>query len=424
MNKPILLVAVILSAMVLLPFLPISQAQINLNNITNVNPGDSIQQAIYEANEGDTIIVSSGIYYEHNIIVNKSVTIVGANKETTIIDAEENPGAIFVIGADGVEIRNLTLQNTFSAAGYGISLDSFRNAVVSDCTIKQCYQAVGLANGTDCTLARNVIKDNYYCGIYLHYYSSYNYIYGNSIKNNTIGVYIDNVSKENRLYHNNFLNNTNYYGGFGITANYWNETYPSGGNFWSNYTGVDLYSGFYQNETGSDGVGDKNYTIYGDTVDFYPLMAPVHFLNAGRWNEQEYYVAIATKSNVSDFRFYPAETPPFVSFNVSNHDANFCRVTIPKKLLSVAYLVNWTVLVNQNPPDVLNMMEDSDYTYLYFTLNNTVSAIKISGTYAIPELPQLILLTTFVATTVAVLIGKRKRFSKHPPSCKNQQFPK
>ncbi|MEM2569530.1 MAG: hypothetical protein QXT67_06305, partial [Candidatus Bathyarchaeia archaeon] len=49
---------------------------------------------------------------------------------------------------------------------------------------------------------------------------------------------------------------------------------PSGGNYWSDYTGADLYSGPYQNMTGSDGLGDAPYIIDADNRDRYPLMKP------------------------------------------------------------------------------------------------------------------------------------------------------
>lgn len=49
------------------------------------------------------------------------------------------------------------------------------------------------------------------------------------------------------------------------------------GNYWSDYSGVDLCTGPYQNLTegiGSDGIGDTNYPIDGSNVDNYPLMIP------------------------------------------------------------------------------------------------------------------------------------------------------
>jgi len=56
--------------------------------------------------------------------------------------------------------------------------------------------------------------------------------------------------------------------------NVWDDSYPSGGNYWSNYAGTDLYSGPYQNITGSDGIGDTPYIIDANNRDNYPLMQP------------------------------------------------------------------------------------------------------------------------------------------------------
>ncbi|MFQ6084384.1 MAG: PKD domain-containing protein, partial [Candidatus Aminicenantia bacterium] len=47
--------------------------------------------------------------------------------------------------------------------------------------------------------------------------------------------------------------------------------YPSGGNYWSDYIGIDLYSGPNQDQPGSDGIGDAPYTFYGGQ-DNYPFM--------------------------------------------------------------------------------------------------------------------------------------------------------
>jgi len=49
------------------------------------NSNNSIQELIDNANSGDTIYISSGIYYE-NIIVDKPLTIIGDGAESTIID--------------------------------------------------------------------------------------------------------------------------------------------------------------------------------------------------------------------------------------------------------------------------------------------------------------------------------------------------
>ncbi|UCH31942.1 MAG: hypothetical protein JSV05_00640, partial [Candidatus Bathyarchaeota archaeon] len=57
----------------------------------------------------------------------------------------------------------------------------------------------------------------------------------------------------------------------------WDNGYPSGGNFWSDYDGVDVKRGFYQNESGSDGIGDTPYIIDENAADYYPLMEPRKF---------------------------------------------------------------------------------------------------------------------------------------------------
>jgi parallel beta-helix repeat protein len=65
----------------------------------------------------------------------------------------------------------------------------------------------------------------------------------------------------------------------------WDNGYPSGGNYWSDYPGTDSLSGPFQNETGSDGIEDSPYTINAENQDRYPLaqpyQGPVRNLNTG-----------------------------------------------------------------------------------------------------------------------------------------------
>jgi parallel beta-helix repeat protein len=124
------------------------------------------------------------------------------------------------------------------------------------------------------TLSGNNVANNG-AGIYLCYCSN-NTIYGNSIANNEQGISLD-PSSDNRIYHNNIINNADqvysFYSPWYFTS-VWDDGYPSGGNYWSDYADVDFFSGPYQNETGSDGIGDTPYTINENNRDNYPLMAP------------------------------------------------------------------------------------------------------------------------------------------------------
>jgi parallel beta-helix repeat protein len=127
------------------------------------------------------------------------------------------------------------------------------------------------------TAANNLIYNNNFtmntfglvvCG------AGYNEITNNIFTDNDIGINLESGSFENIIYHNYFINNLFKSFDYTDCKNQWNNSYPSGGNFWDDYTGVDNYKGPNQNEPGSDGIGDTPYTIQGlyACEDGYPLM--------------------------------------------------------------------------------------------------------------------------------------------------------
>ena len=120
---------------------------------------------------------------------------------------------------------------------------------------------------------------------------------GNTIQSNAYGVTSYPLGGHNTIYHNNLINNTEHvFRGFPgrppvtLPPNTWDNGYPSGGNYWSDYNSADVFSGVYQNETGSDGIDDVAYTIDANNTDRYPLMAPFSAFDAGVWNETVYHV--------------------------------------------------------------------------------------------------------------------------------------
>ena len=75
------------------------------------------------------------------------------------------------------------------------------------------------------------------------------------------------------FFHNDFRNDGGWLlPGGSVVA--WNDPYPIGGNYWSNYTGTDQFSGPDQNIPGADGIGDTPVHLNGSEYDYYPLMTP------------------------------------------------------------------------------------------------------------------------------------------------------
>ena len=244
---------------------------------TIVVPNDysTIQEAVNNANEGDTIFVSSGIYYEHVMVNKTGLTVVGENMDVAIIDGE-GEGVLVEICADDVEIRGFTLQNGGS-----------------------CCDGSGIAI-TSCSRIK---------------------VIGNKIISNMYGLLFKYTSSpDSHVYHNNIINNTYpaYQKYTPVPLNVtWDNDYPSGGNHWSNYNGTDFYSGLYQNESGSDGIGDTPYVIDAKNQDNFPSVDP--YISQGELRVL-YYELLEKYSNL--LADYDVLNIKYNSLNSSYNDLN------------------------------------------------------------------------------------------------------
>jgi parallel beta-helix repeat protein len=95
-----------------------------------------------------------------------------------------------------------------------------------------------------------------------------NTLTGNWLQQNTYGFNVIN-SPLNNIYHNNVVDNAAQVNT--DSSNTWDNGYPSGGNYWSDYKGKDEKSGPNQDQPGSDGIGDTDYSV-GFGADGNPLM--------------------------------------------------------------------------------------------------------------------------------------------------------
>jgi parallel beta-helix repeat protein len=197
----------------------------------------------------------------HNIIQKNLIT---NNSGSGIILWSSNWNTV-----NGNNVTGIPTLPTANGQGIVLYAGSHSNVVSNNRLVYNKYSGVSLMESEGNVIQDNIMEHNY-LGIYS--WKSSNIIHRNTVSNNDWYGIILSQSNGSIIYHNNFLNNR--VSGSPAYDNTWDDGYPSGGNYWSDYTGSDLYGGLYQNETGSDGIGDTPYVIDENNRDHYPLMSP------------------------------------------------------------------------------------------------------------------------------------------------------
>ena len=164
-------------------------------------------------------------------------------------------------------------ENTLIHNNVGLILSS-SSGTISNNTIKNNTYGIYTFSSSDNTITNNKISNSSLIGIYMLAYSYNNIISKNTFNHNVRALALGPWdTSSNSIYHNNFINNTEQV--YDTASNTWDDGYPSGGNYWSDYNGSDNYIGINQNITGSDTIGDIPYNITGgNSQDHYPLMYP------------------------------------------------------------------------------------------------------------------------------------------------------
>jgi parallel beta-helix repeat protein len=175
--------------------------------------------------------------------------------------------AVYLSSSHHVTILGTNIAD--SSDGIWIS-DSSSNSISGNNITANVLEGIFILASSDNSISGNNITANTFDGVYLSS-SSNNTISGNNIANNGWGV-TSYYSSDNRIFHNNFISNFEQAYSESST-DVWDNAYPSGGNYWSDYTGVDEKSGPYQDQPGSDGIGDTSYVIDASNRDRYPFMA-------------------------------------------------------------------------------------------------------------------------------------------------------
>jgi parallel beta-helix repeat protein len=210
--------------------------------------------------DGDVYTLTGNINSDvDGIVVEKNDTILDGAGYTLQGTNSPLSNGIYLSGSYNVTIRNMNIK----AFESGILLDAYStyNNILGNIVEGNDYGISCWAYADNNNIKGNNMTANNLAGIWI-VGSSYNIISQNIIAgNNQYGMSLES-SSNNTVFHNKFVDNTNQIHIYDST-NSWDNGYPSGGNYWSDYNGSDANNDFF---------GDTPYVIDENNVDRYPFM--------------------------------------------------------------------------------------------------------------------------------------------------------
>ena len=228
----------------------------------------------------------SNFIYGNNITANSHDGIVLIGSSNNVISGNNITNSYRGIGSYWPS-NNIISGNNITNNGHGIALynspmELSEGEVIFGNNITNNGYGITLTMSSNNSVYGNNIANNKH-GIWLGYESSNNRIYENNIAENGVGWYTlqgDGISliynsSANSIYHNNFINNLRQvyddswdHSYILPSINAWDSNYPSGGNYWSDYTARYPSA----QELDASGIWDTPYNIDENNQDNYPLM--------------------------------------------------------------------------------------------------------------------------------------------------------
>jgi parallel beta-helix repeat protein len=254
------------------------------NNITdnNISSNQDLGIGIHDSNFN---VVADNVYWnnsygvrmtssEHNVVARNiflsvsSGAAVGSSDNNSIVENQfmGSDTGIFLSRSSG----NLVSNNTILDGVFGINLWSFSdyNYVANNSLSDNRFNGLYLVESNNNTVYNNTLSGSNE-GLFVAI-SNDNVFHNNTVSNNTVGFRLL-FAGNNQIYHNMIVNNS-LQAEDDSDMNQWDNGYPSGGNYWSDYIGADKYKGPSQDTLGTDGIGDTPYVIDADSRDRYPLL--------------------------------------------------------------------------------------------------------------------------------------------------------
>jgi parallel beta-helix repeat protein len=247
-------------------------------------------------------------------------------------------------------------------------------------------------------ISGNNIRNTGY-GFYF-YRASYNNISGNNVVDSANGVYFY-QSPDNKFWHNNFKDNTQQIDSDGY-ANVWDDGYPSGGNYWSDYSGSDA---------NGDGIGDSPYTIDANNTDNYPLMVEYGSPAEQSFNvtvgETDYVITTVSNSTVSDLNFDQATKQLSLNISGPSGTTGFCNITVPAELMSGDFTLYLDGAVLIEGVDYVESFNGTHYLFSV-TYAHSSHTIDVVSTEVVPDFAGWLFLPFLLSATLLGFALKKR----------------
>ena len=162
-------------------------------------PFKTLTAGLKAAIDNDTVLVDAGHYREKNLVINKSIILIGINYP--VLDGEKKY-EIISIKADGVVVDGFKIIHTGISSLQdlsGIKIYDCKNVIIKNNILKDTFFGIYTQNGVNCTVENNRLtansKGEQQNGNGIHCWKSENMrIIGNHVTGHRDGIYLEFVT--------------------------------------------------------------------------------------------------------------------------------------------------------------------------------------------------------------------------------------
>ena len=174
-------------------------------SVFHANAMDPIQEAVDDANPGETIHVAAGSYTENVNIGTSHLTLAGEGADVVNVRAYSTSDHVFEVTADYVNISGFNVTGATGSWMAGIYLNGRQHCNISDNRASNNYYGIWLNSSSNNTVTNNTVSENG-AGIYL-LSSGDNTLTSNNASGNELGILLADSSNDNTLTRNNASGN-------------------------------------------------------------------------------------------------------------------------------------------------------------------------------------------------------------------------